>query len=70
VQAAAEIGNFYHLKDGHEQRERDRALAEVDWDSGVSRYEWAGATYQQELLAYDVFAGAKTAFDAWESGIA
>ncbi|KAF9887531.1 hypothetical protein FE257_010109 [Aspergillus nanangensis] len=66
VRAAVEIGDFYHYYDGPAQTERDQALAMVNWDSGYSKYKWADATYQQELLAYDAIQAAEATFAAWE----
>lgn len=60
---------FYHLFDGERQRTRDAELAELhksDW-TGPSQWNWADASYQKELLGFDVLADAQKKFDRWWS---
>ncbi|KAJ9608062.1 hypothetical protein H2200_007050 [Cladophialophora chaetospira] len=59
---------YFHLHDGEEQRERDEALAALDWFHGQARWKWIDSRYQQDLLGFDALKDAEAAFEEWWSG--
>ncbi|KAL3480944.1 hypothetical protein BJX99DRAFT_272616 [Aspergillus californicus] len=66
VQGAVHNRWFYHLLDGEEQLDRDRALKAVDWRSpNVTVYKWASPDYQSQLLGHDVLQEADKEFELW-----
>lgn len=67
VAGAVDTRHYYHLADGDEQKERDKALAELpiqNWQ-GSCLFNWGDAQYQRSLLGLDVLADAERRFDEW-----
>ena len=57
---------FYHLPDGEDQKIRDHALKQVDWNNlNFSTYKWFSSDYQNQLLTHDVLQEAKEEFETW-----
>ncbi len=67
VLGAATNRKYFHLPDGDEQRERDEALAGLDWLHGHAKWKWIDSQYQQDLLGFDALKDAEVAFDKWWS---
>jgi salicylate hydroxylase len=66
VQGAVHNRWFYHLPDGEDQVDRDRALKAVDWRSPkITAYKWASPDYQSQLLGHDVLQEAENEFELW-----
>ena len=55
---------MYHLPDGPEQEQRDKDLAEVDWETPC-RWQWADLGYQRKMLGFDMMGDTNKAFEAW-----
>lgn len=66
VQGAIHHRWFYHLPDGEDQKIRDHALKQVDWNNlNFSTYKWFSSDYQIQLLEHDVLQEAKEEFETW-----
>lgn len=68
VKGAASMQDFFHLRDGDEQRYRDDILREYDrtqmWPKEC-KWPWADAEYQSLLLGFDVVDAAEKEFEGW-----
>src|SRR5258708_2246209 len=64
VQGALQNQTMYHMPDGPQQIERDRALAQVDFIA-PSVWTYGDATYQDEMLRFDCIADTDRAFEQW-----
>lgn len=67
VAGAVHTRHFYHLPDGDAQIKRDRELSELPvshWQGSCS-FNWGDATYQKNLLGFDVLADAEKHFNDW-----
>ena len=66
VQGAIHHRWFYHLPDGEDQKTRDHALKQLDWNNlYTSIYKWFSSDYQNQLLAHNVLQAAKKEFETW-----
>lgn len=68
VRGAADNGRIYQLPDGDEQRARDAAFAQADYESPCSLL-FCDGKYQDTLLGHDAVGAATEAFEVWENSL-
>ena len=63
-EGAIAMRDFYQMQDGPEQEQRDKDLAEIDWNKPC-RWHWADPSYQKNLLGFDTMKDSNDAFARW-----
>lgn len=64
VKGAVNNRKMYHLPDGEEQRLRDAALRDADWNSPAA-WKWMDPEYNMDMLGFDAVQDCERALHDW-----